>query len=440
VTPLSTPARLSLASLVVVLAACGAAGSSPGGAAKAGVDGGVGSPSSSGGAPTQPVTRGDAGVTTPVDGAAPGSPVTGTPDAGVDAGPAATTIRIHYPAGAHAITLRGSLTPYNWTTGVALTSGASDTWTITTPVISAPLEFKPLLDDTTWSLGPNYIVSPGASVDIYPRFTTVNGAYTDAFQWTSTLLGNTRGIWVYLPPSYNENTDAHFPVIYMHDGQNLFDPAASFNGTTWQIDTAMDNGATDGSIAETIVIGAENTAARMSEYTPVPDPDYDDGGDGNGANYIKALITELKPKIDAMYRTIPDRDHTFMMGSSLGGLISAYAGVEDADVYGGVGILSPSTFWDNNWIIGEVGTIGTHAVRANRVYLDSGNAGDSDDDEPLTAQLATAYQTQGYVQGTTFDYLVQNGGQHSETYWAERAPGALAFLIGPRPLLPPPGQ
>jgi predicted alpha/beta superfamily hydrolase len=365
---------------------------------------------------------------------APSAPDAPSPDApsGV------TTLRVHYPAGSHTITLRGSNLPYSWNAGVPLTPGPDDTWTLTTAAITAPLQWKPLLDDTTWSQGPNYYVTPGASVDIYPHFTTTAGSWSLAFQYTSTILGNTRGIYVYIPPSYNENTDASFPVVYMHDGQNLFDPAASFSGVVWQINTAMDNGAADGSIAEAVVIGIDNTPNRIAEYTPVPDPTVDAGG-AIGAEYIEALIEELKPQIDSMYRTIPDRAHTFMMGSSLGGLITAYAGVVRSDVYGAVGALSPSTWWDNDWIIGEVGTIPMQPQRAIRVYVDSGNAGDpTDDDEADTAMLAAEYETVGYVMGTTLDYWVQNGGEHNETYWAQRAPVALGFVVGPRAYLPPP--
>jgi predicted alpha/beta superfamily hydrolase len=219
----------------------------------------------------------------------------------------------------------------------------------------------------------------------------------------------------------------------MHDGQNLFDPSQSFTGVAWNIQGAMDTGAGDASIAEAIVVGIENTANRLMEYTPVADPtEADAGGGGDGAQYIGAIISELKPKIDSTYRTIPDRDHTFMAGSSLGGLISAYAGVEDAATFGAVGVMSPSTWWDNDWVIGEVGTISSHATRSLRVYLDSGDSGPSNDDVTETAQLSMAYQNVGYVSASTLDYLVQTGGQHSETYWAERAPGMLAFVIGPR--------
>jgi predicted alpha/beta superfamily hydrolase len=310
-----------------------------------------------------------------------------------------------------------------------MTDAGSGVFTLTTTAVTGPFQFKPLLDDATWSLGPNYNGAAGATLDVYPRFTQQNGSYSLAFQFTSTILGNTRGIWIYLPPTYIENTLAPMPVLYMHDGQNLFDPSAAFGGNTWQADTAMDDGANDGSIAEAIIVGVENTANRIPEYTPVADPTQTPSG-GDGEAYVQMLVTELKPQIDATMRTLPDRAHTFMMGSSLGGLITAYVGVKHADVFGLVGVMSPSTWWDNNWILGEVGTTPA-SPRPIRVYLDSGDSGTDDDDVTLTAQLAAAYQALGYTTGTTFDYVVQAGGQHSEIYWAERLPAALAFLLGP---------
>ncbi|HEY8090163.1 MAG TPA: hypothetical protein VIF09_20020, partial [Polyangiaceae bacterium] len=205
--------RRTLFLLAALLAGCGSSsgsGDEGWGATDDGGGGDVAAVPGEGGAPSGDAGPSDAPATTSDGG-----------DAGVPSGPAAATIRFHYPAGSHTLSLRGSIAPYDWTTGVALTAGPSDTWSITTPVLSAPLQCKPLLDDTTWSRGPNYVVSPGATVDIYPHFTTVTGGYSRAFQLTSTLLGNTRGVWVYLPPSYDENTDARFPVVYMHDGQNL---------------------------------------------------------------------------------------------------------------------------------------------------------------------------------------------------------------------------
>ncbi|HTQ41612.1 MAG TPA: alpha/beta hydrolase-fold protein [Polyangiaceae bacterium] len=353
-------------------------------------------------------------------------------DAGGDApsaGPPVTTLRVHYPAGTHTITLRASAAPWSWNAGAKMTAGPNGTWTISTTAITAPFQFKPLLDDTTWSLGPNYNASPGATVDVYPRFTQVAGTWSLAFQFTSKILGNTRGIYVYEPPTYIENSLASMPVLYMHDGQNLFDPSASFAGNTWQVQQTMDAAATDGSIAEAIVIGIDNTADRMSEYTPVPDTTQSPPG-GNGEQYLQMIIQELKPQIDSTMRTLPDRAHTSMVGSSLGGLITAYAGVKHADVFGLVGALSPSTWWDSDWIVTDVGMTPA-SPRPIRVYVDSGDSGTGNDDVTDTASLDAAYKALGYVQGPTLDYLVQAGGQHSEIYWAQRLPGTLAFLLGP---------
>ncbi len=378
-------------------------------------------------------TTDDAGSTSQTDGGskAPSASDAGSSTAKDSGGPAVTTIRIHYPLGAlsgtHALALRGSLAPLDWNAGKPLTKGASDTYTFTTTNVATPFEVKPLLDDTTWSLGPNYKIAPGASADIYPRFTQTKGSWSRAYDFASKTLNNSRGVWIYVPPTYVENTLVRMPVVYMHDGQNLFDPAAAFGGNTWKVADAMDAGADDGTIAEAIIVGPENTAARMDEYTPVADPTY---MGGKGDSYLTMLVTELKPKIDADMRTLPDREHTAILGSSLGGLISAYAGVTHADTYGLVGVMSPSTWWDNNWLIGDVAT--TKATpRPVRVYVDSGDSGASNDDVTQTKTLADQYRTLGYKDGATFDYVVQAGGQHSEVYWAQRLPHAMAFLLGP---------
>ncbi len=379
----------------------------------------------------------DAGAR-PADGGGGSTDGAAHPDAGPSAdggsdappaGPQVTTVRVHYPAGTHTVSLRASAAPWSWNAGAAMTPGPNGTWTLSTTAITAPFQFKPLLDDSTWSLGPNYNASPGATVDVYPRFTQVAGTWSLAFQFTSKILGNTRGIYVYEPPTYVENTLAPMPVLYMHDGQNLFDPSASFAGNTWQVQQTMDAAAMDGSIAEAIVIGIDNTADRMSEYTPVPDATQTPPG-GNGEQYLQMIIQELKPQIDATMRTLPDRAHTAMVGSSLGGLITAYAGVKHADVFGLVGALSPSTWWDSDWIVTDVGTTPA-APRPIRVYVDSGDSGPSNDDVTDTASLAAAYEAIGYAQSSSLDYLVQAGGQHSEVYWAQRLPGTLAFLLGP---------
>lgn len=384
--------------------------------------------------------EGDAGTTTNVDGggvapdaAAPGSDASAPmPDAApMDAALAGTNLRVHYPAGTHHIALRGSGGPLNWTTGVALTSGPSDTWSYSFGTLAAPIEVKPLLDDATWSRGPNYTIANGQTIDVYPHFTTTSGAYSRKWpSFASTVLPSTRGIMVYLPTSYAENTLAKFPVVYMHDGQNLFDAGTAFGGNEWKVDETMNAGAEDGTIREAIVIGVENTADRVNELTPTRDAGT--GGGGKADLYLRMIVEEIKPMVDMALRTLTTHDQTAILGSSLGGLVSAYAGVQRADTFGIVGAMSPSTWWDNTMILGQVATMSMKPSKPLRVYVDSGDSGASSDDVTNTRALAQKFRDVGYVDGQTLDYLVQAGGQHNEIYWSQRLPGALAFLLGPR--------
>jgi predicted alpha/beta superfamily hydrolase len=138
-----------------------------------------------------------------------------------------------------------------------------------------------------------------------------------------------------------------------------------------------------------------------------------------------------------MLRTRTTRDDTSMLGSSLGGLISAHAGIVHPEVWGRIGAMSPSTWWSSLELIDEVHGIPARATRALRVYVDSGDSGASMDDVTDTAMLADAYESVGYVEGTDFHYVVQPGGQHNEIYWAQRLPAALAFLLPPRERIVP---
>lgn len=348
---------------------------------------------------------------------------------GVDAGVASTTIRVHYPTGTRRMFLRGSLAPLSWTAGVAMQQVDAETWEYSLPAHSTELEFKPRLDETEWSKGPNYVVKPGTTVDVFPRFFRDVGEVSRRWaDFRSAALNNSRGVWVYLPPTYLENTTFRAPVVYMHDGQNLFDASTAFGGTEWQVDETMNRTANDGFIAEAIVVGPENTAARIDEYTPTSTMQY---GGGQGATYLRFLVDELKPAVDREYRTRPGRESTVVIGSSLGGLISTYAGVQKPEVFGNVGAMSPSTWWDNRWILGSVAGLRAAPLRPLKVYVDSGNAGASMDDVTNTADLAQAWRDRGYADEVTLKYVVQNGASHNETYWAQRLPVALRFLLGP---------
>jgi predicted alpha/beta superfamily hydrolase len=349
------------------------------------------------------------------------------PDLGApDLLPAAAVLRVHYPAGGMTLSVRGSDGPLNWSQGLAMTPGADDTWTFTSAAITAPIEWKPLLGDTTWSRGPNYHVKPGETVDVYPHFVNPNGQVVKLFDaFHSPSLPRDRPIWAYLPPAHLENARATFPVIYFHDGQNLFDRNLAFGGNEWMVDETLNGGAEDGTIREVIAVGIGNTADRIWELTPT------DGGMGGGGadRYLAMIVQDLKPAIDKMLHTKTGREDTAIFGSSLGGLVSAHAGVTRAADFGRVGAMSPSTWWDNLYIVGEVEGAKILMPRPLEVYLDVGGAKDGEAD---TVKLAGAWRDIGYSDGKDLLYLEDPMGLHNEVYWAERLPNALKFLVGPR--------
>lgn len=453
---------------LLVVVACGSS-AAPSGAGGNGTDGGGSTvdgsvPGEGGGPVTDGGPHDAAGSTDAGTGAGDGGHGNGG-DAGTDGsagGP--TRVRVHYPAGTHGVTVRGGGGGLSWTAGSATTASGTDTYVFTLTGATAAVEWKPLLDDTTWALGPNYHVSPGQTVDVWPHFTTMAGVVqTLIATFHSTVLNNDRAIYAYLPASYGENTDATFPVVYMHDGQNLWAalPQLAF-GATWNVDTTFDTASRLGACSsggvvgwgaqpfdagastctgdadcasgecrtfpEAIVIGVANTSQRIYEYTPTTDPSTPGGG---GADlYIQMLVTELKPVIDGMLRTRPDVASTSLAGSSLGGLVTAYAGLKHPEVFGRLGEISPSTWWNNDVIVGDVATTMAAPARPLVVYVDSGQG--TADDEADTDLLAAKYLSLGYVDGTNFRHVVQPNAAHNETYWAERFPGAMQLLLGVR--------
>jgi predicted alpha/beta superfamily hydrolase len=359
-----------------------------------------------------------------------GRPDAGAVDAGMpDAGlPTTTTLRVKYLAGTRAVFVRGSRAPLSWDVGLPMTRLDDETWTLSLTGLPGDFEWKPLLDDNTWSKGPNYRGRGGSTVEVAPRFLRDLGEWSKRWpSFASAVLGNTRGVYVYLPPTYLENPAARFPVVYMHDGQNLFDPQAAFGGVTWRVADAMNAAANDGRFREAIVVGAENAGAgRIAEYTPTMDPMY---GGGRGDLFLRMMEEELKPLVDRELRTRPGREDTVILGSSLGGLISSYAGVKQPGTWGLIGAMSPSVWWDGEVLLSIVATTGP--TRPLKVWVDSGDSGPSNDGVEGARRLAAAYRALGYVDDVTLVHVVQQGATHTESAWATRLPWALEFLLGP---------
>src|SRR5436309_9793997 len=163
------------------------------------------------------------------------------------------------------------------------------------------------------------------------QHTTVNVSLIDD-QFYIPQLNRMRRIWMYYPESYLES-EKKYPVIYMHDGQNLFDQATAFD-KEWQVDETLNS-----LFARCIIVGIDNSEHRMKEYNF---NDHEEHGPGEGRQYMEFIATTLKPYIDATFRTKPEREHTHIAGSSMGGLISLYGALHFASIFGGAGIFSPS--------------------------------------------------------------------------------------------------
>lgn len=248
-----------------------------------------------------------------------------------------------------------------------------------------------------------------------------------------------REIDIWLPPSYGSLPDARFPVLYMHDGQNLFDPEASDSGKAWRIDEAITRLAGAGRIREAIVVGVWSSPAhRREDYMPRKPVQAADPAGGDGAPpagklssdaYVEFLVGELKPSIDAQYRTLPGRDDTFVMGSSMGGLVSLYAAAEHPDVFGGVGAISP------HWPAGDGVVIEWLACNlpdpaSHRLYFDHGTRTLDARYGRYQERMDEALRRAGYREGANWLSYVFPGDAHDEDAWRHRVHAPLEFLLG----------
>lgn len=232
--------------------------------------------------------------------------------------------------------------------------------------------------------------------------------------WRSNLLGNERPVLIYLPRSYERDPQRRYPVLYAHDGQNLFLGEGMFGG--WHLDEALDDLIARGRMREVIVVGVGNTSARMDEY--IPDED-----EGHASRYGRFLSEELKPWVDQNLRTLPGPADTGLLGSSLGGLVSVYLAWERPETFGRAGSLSGS-FWLDAWVKRRL----PGAPRA-RLYLDSGTAGSSGDSVWDTLGVRDALLAQGQVLGRDLLHVIDPGAAHQEPYWRARVGQALEWLF-----------
>lgn len=229
-------------------------------------------------------------------------------------------------------------------------------------------------------------------------------------------LKTSKKIWVYLPKEYTTYSKK-YPVIYMHDAQNLFDASTSYAGE-WNIDETLDS-----INAKVIVIGIENTEERMDELTPFKHSKY---GGGKADDYLDFIVNTLKPRIDATYRTKTNNKNTAIFGSSLGGLVSFYAAIKYPNIFGKVGCFSPS-FWFNRNEINDL--LAQTKDFDSKIYFLCG------DEEGDVDMILDMKNVEHWVNSKRCECkklnkeIIVKGGQHNEKLWRDSFKKAYLWLF-----------
>jgi enterochelin esterase-like enzyme len=244
-----------------------------------------------------------------------------------------------------------------------------------------------------------------------------------------------RNVEVWLPAGY-DSTKA-YPVLYMHDGQNVFNPETSYTKIDWGVDEVMDSLVAAGKVRPAIVVGIWNTNLRINEYMPDVELNAEQQAEMKkmspeegilSRQYLRFIVEELKPFIDSTFHTLPDRDHTFIMGSSMGGLISLYAVCSYPEVFGAAACLS--THWP---ALGGVTLSyiekGLPDPATHRFYFDHGTATLDSLYEPFQQKANEIFTHAGYGDGNYMSRKFE-GAEHSEKAWRKRIYIPLEFLLG----------
>jgi predicted alpha/beta superfamily hydrolase len=265
----------------------------------------------------------------------------------------------------------------------------------------------------------------------------VEGQVTGTVRYHRAMAGEgilPRDIAVWLPPGYDAaqaaaangtGSAARYPVLYMHDGQNIFDPATSSFGVDWEVDEACTRLIAEKKIQPLIVVGIYNTPERKLEYLPGP----------KGTAYMDFIVRQLKPFVDAHYRTEPGREATFVGGSSAGGLCAFMLAWEHADVFGGAMCMSPAFRMEkkdaDDTAIDYVTDVEKSESPKQPVffYIDIGGVGLEANLQPGVDAMLAALQAKGFTEGRDFACVRDPEAQHSECAWAKRFPSALELLL-----------
>lgn len=263
---------------------------------------------------------------------------------------------------------------------------------------------------------------------------TLTGNIQQHPAFVSKILGNKRDVLVYLPPGYRRSRSRRYPVLYLHDGQNVFDASTAFGGVEWGADETAERLVSEKLIEPLIIVAVANTGEnRIHEYAPTRGR-LEEGrrkrSRGLLRQYGRFLINELKPFIDARYRTLSAAEYTGLGGSSLGGLATMVLGLWHPNVFRRLAVMSPSIWWDDEVLYKMVEKIDEEARPPLKIWLDTGT------NEPgwqRAAVLRDGLIEKGWRLHDDLHYFEDVGAGHSEAAWGHRLDAVLRFLFPPPP-------
>jgi len=263
--------------------------------------------------------------------------------------------------------------------------------------------------------------------DLLRKTHTLAGVVKRFPDFRSEILGLERRVWVYLPPMYGKEPERRFPVLYMHDGQNVFDGATAFiAGKEWEADEAAERLIEEGRIEPLIIVAIDNGGrARADEYLPTAHQ----GTGGKVHQYARMLVEELKPWVDETFRTRPGREDTGIAGSSFGAVASLWIGLTHAEVFGKIAALSTSARWDDEQIVRFVAALPGRPETL--VWTDVGT-GEGPGQVEGARRMRDALVAKGWEEGRDLVYLEAEGEPHNEVAWSKRLPAILEFLFPSR--------